>query len=284
MRRPQGHIDYADPVVRDHPLNKGLAAWWLSLPGVPVGGKLTELVAKRHGTLSGGPAAGPGTPSGFPAPSFDGSDDYADAGDLSVVDSAAAGYVWSAWIKVNFDSSTLQKMILGKDDNASGRQFYWAYGNSGGADRLEFGMFSSDASHYISRVAVSLSLNDGRWHFVTFRFAPGIATYHGVDGVETASGALDTNTSWTGTMQATSASLNIGRRSYSGFTQNWQGGIADVRYTPLPVASSTWHTRALYQQSRQGHPDLLRRQPLVAKAPAPAAGNRRRRVLLCGGN
>jgi hypothetical protein len=61
-RQDLGGIDWGDPVVRDHPNNHGLVAWWLPLPGWNSGPRLPNILAlgdngarASHGTLTDGP-------------------------------------------------------------------------------------------------------------------------------------------------------------------------------------------------------------------------------------
>ena len=50
MSRPI--INLADPVNRQHPLNRGLVAWWMALPGLTGGSTLVDLMGRHHGTLT----------------------------------------------------------------------------------------------------------------------------------------------------------------------------------------------------------------------------------------
>lgn len=250
---------YGNLVNWGHPLNRELVAWWRPLTAGLGGGVTLHNVARPGvpGTLTSGPAWAPG-PDVCLSLSFDGSDDYVNCGDPTIVDVGSSGYTWAAWVKPAFIPAISFGMIVGKDDNVSGRQFFWAYGTEAGITGLHFGMFSSNTAYYISRYSTA-SLNDGSWHYVTFRYSPSVGCYHSVDGVEAVeTTATSSAPAWSGTMQATAATLCIGQRTYSGATNRWNGRIADVSMRSGGTAN---YAGELYAQARRGHPDTLRRAP-----------------------
>lgn len=73
-RSRRGRINTRDPVIRDHPLNTGRLAWWLGLPSQAGTGNLYDLMGTYHAAASG---TVQWTPSGdFAAPVLDGSTIY----------------------------------------------------------------------------------------------------------------------------------------------------------------------------------------------------------------
>lgn len=268
-------LDGGCPVDWDWPLNSGLVGWWAGwpLPGWSGGPVLRDAV--RHsgrrgynGTLTNGPTWGPGPRPGLRGLVFDGSDDHVDLGtDAASLRGTGPGVV-SAWVKTTSTSPggvitaynsapPFQGWGLGVGMVTAGRIGYWS--NNTGAWRES-----------------TASVNDGAWHWIAAAFGDTTVALY-------ADGVLINSNSWAAP-SVDNIGVHIGQSNTN--ANRFNGSIADVQVRFLPARPSDGYVAQLYRQSRLGHPDALRW--VRARAPArlggeSAGGNRRRRVIVCGG-
>lgn len=115
----------SDPLNRDHPLARGLASFWLTLPALVGGSKFYDIVGYSNGTLTNGPTwtnsiCGP-------TASFDGVDDYVLVTNPPI---PTTGYTWAFTFYPFTASSSAngQPFILGLGNDTLG--FSWNHGSS----------------------------------------------------------------------------------------------------------------------------------------------------------
>ena len=149
-------LDYAQPMSRDAPLNRGLQAWWLTLPQRRGSMRWPTLTGRTHGTLV---AMGPSSatsgwgatqrPGGFGELRFDGTNDYVTANcTLGTVLTASAGTV-SLWVRPLGTVASVTLVYRGQglfaDDagyfglyrtNLSGTDQLWAFNFAGSVEQV----------------------------------------------------------------------------------------------------------------------------------------------------
>ena len=105
MQRPL--VNLTAPLNRRHPLNRGLLARWIALPGLTGGSTLVDLCGRTHGTLVNGPEWRGATHAGGW-----GSLDYISASSqyVSLPGSRLTGtgntFAWAAWVWLSSSASS----------------------------------------------------------------------------------------------------------------------------------------------------------------------------------
>ena len=172
--------------------------------------------------------------------SFDGVDDYVDAGDPASVDFGAGDFTLEAWVKLatTTEGNSSREMIISKDDGTN-RQFFLAVdGLADNLHKIRISYFVSGSQIYADTNSTAIS--DTNWHHVAgIRNGSNFLVY--VDGV-----SLPVTTTGTlGTMNATSAKLVIGGRVWPAYPDHFPGSIDEVAVynTALTQAQITDHYR-----------------------------------------
>jgi hypothetical protein len=250
------YIDLGNP-VSDHPLNAGLVEWWLPLPNNQGGSRLFGLRNRHHGTITDA-TWGTG-PNGFAALKFDGTGDRVEVAHHAGLVGMAKLSV-SCWVYPTSTPSADDEFV--KKDSC----YLLRYAASGA---LQGAVWTGGLNIWQSAAGV---IPDNTWTWVGLR-------YDGAEGTTWVNGRQDGSSSFTGAVATAANALGIGASPGGG--EDFPGLITDVR-----VQADAVDMAAIYDQSRRGYPDLLRRYPSRAYLFAPAAaapgGNRRRRVILCG--
>jgi hypothetical protein len=146
---------------------------------------------------------------------LDGVDDYVDIGNPSNLSTITSISI-SAWFKTTDTVGGL--VIVGSDDQIQGRRYILRTESSNGI-KLRFFSFSSNGS--FDDIIGTTNINDGQWHHV-------MAINNGTNLKIYIDGVLDnsnTNGNLINTTFAT-PNINIGRRSYSG-NENYFDGLID---------------------------------------------------------
>jgi hypothetical protein len=237
-------IDLGNPVA-DHPLNRGLVAWWLGLPNNSGGSRLFDLTGRYSpGTLTNGPTWAPGPDAAFRALSFDGTDDTA-AFPLTASFPRTAGTVF----------------LRARSTTASGirQMFMWRVDGSNEIGLVDFnGTFGLNlACQYNAggtnkNVGYATSLTTNEWASLAVVWDAGAASvlrlYLNGREVGTAATGL-------GTMSGSNPLFyHIGGANGSDYF------LGQIESTLLwERALSAGEVAALCDQSRRGYPDLLRR-------------------------
>jgi methionine-rich copper-binding protein CopC len=173
----------------------------------------------NHGSPQGGMTVGDsvaGKLGNGNALDFDGSNDYINLGDTDVVDFGTGDFEFSAWAKTN--NTATQQMLFGKD-TIGARQFEFRTSGTGG---VRFSYWTSGSMVYRDQASI---LQDTSWHHVVaLKRGTSFEIYQ--DGSLAGSGTTGGSH---GSVDATSASLRIGSREYSGFQSYFDGQIDEAR-------------------------------------------------------
>ena len=256
------YIDLGNP-VSDHPVNRDLVAWWQPLPNNIGGNRLFDLKGRRHATLTNGGQWTLGV-NGLPAIKGDGTDSaFVVANDSAL--QLTNNFTLAAAVRLN-SLAAVEHSLFTK-----------------GANEYEFDIVSSGTSIRFNKDGVSVLMSatypgNTAWHHVA-------CTKSGNDLVIYIDGRPNLGTDpatfpGTGTRE-----LVIGSDDATGSTKSMNGDMSDMRI--YNVALSARRAHDLYRQWRLGHPDTLRwfsRKTYLhsVSGAAPPAGNRRRRVIMCG--
>lgn len=254
--RGVGPVDAANPVEWGHPLNAGRLAWWLGLAGLGRGDRLPDLALGRAATLVNGAAYAadrrPGSLGGEVYLAGDAGGDTAALDRPAILGAAAVAATSADW------TLALWYKQAGVAEDAPivfGSEHFAPPGVAIVHERSVDGlaMFANGDGGYAESAQVTLA--DGDWHHAVFvaDSAAGDFRCH-KDGV--AVDARSYPTAW--------GSIALSSRFVSGY--RWDGGTtwawAQATVDDLsawPRAFSAADAAALYEQSRRGHPDTLRR-------------------------
>ncbi|MBI2610308.1 LamG domain-containing protein [Candidatus Giovannonibacteria bacterium] len=167
--------------------------------------------------------------------SFDGTDDYVDLGDTSVVDFGSGNYAFSAWIKPTLATTGF---IIGKDDDVNGRQLTFSIASNGDSYmQLFYGPDNPAAQNTVYKATAAVQANVWQ-HILGQRIGNKFEIYvNAIDKNATYDAAISA-ADFPQTMQATAANLNIGRRSYSTSMLPFPGSIDDVRIYNRALSAS----------------------------------------------
>ena len=244
-------IDLGNP-VSDHPLNYGLASWWMGLPNNSGGSTLFDLVqtGRNHGTLTNGPTWVPG-PSGFQGLSFSGTSGYVE---LPPGVNLTGEQSWVLDLRIeSVPSSGNDYQLIARDDVSSNRAIdFFIYNNDNGAYPAVFLFRDGGSSPNSNAENSSYFLSTGVWYQLAFTYLP--STYlrlysNGVLVRETTSSVISS-------IYNTGNRTYLGRRISGGNTGQLNGAMGNVRqYTRALSASEIY---GIYEQSLRGHPDTLR--------------------------
>lgn len=243
-------IDLGKP-VSDHPLNQGLLHWYLGLPPLAGGSLLEDIQGFSPATLTNGPLWDVDA-NNFPCLSFDGTNDYATAGDVDDVEGITAlsisAFVLSTTLAGGTDGL---RYITSKED---GGGLIWILRQLTGGDKLQW-YCQTGAGTFGPQEVTGFTANT--WRHVTATYQSGVGLDLYLDGVATSSTGFST----IGTLSTNTAPLAIGSLpSTSG--RAWSGFISDVRYAARRYSQNeAWE---LAVQAYQGYPDLLRHYPTRA--------------------
>lgn len=249
---PAGRLYTPAPVARRHPLNRGLVAWWLGLPGQAGGPTVADIVSGSRanaGSLAGTPSWVGGCPDGFTGVLLNGSSQCVSTGRTTAQlfgPSAPPGITVAWWMR---PSTTY---------NAGTVRGIW--GGMNGAGAPEFGcQVYSDNNWYVGfaasgdddRVTVAASASNypnGVWsHYVfTTTFGGGSVLYQSGLSIGSSGSAA--------TYQTPSDVWRLGSNSvnYGNYFPGAIGGF-QLFTRALPAAD----VAGVYDQARRGYPDTL---------------------------
>jgi concanavalin A-like lectin/glucanase superfamily protein len=230
------YIDLGNP-VSDHPLNRGLLAWFLPLPGAACGAaRLFSLVGGHNGQFVNGPGVtrGPGELLGV---RFDGDDDHLTASFANLLATRANTSLF-CWVF----TATGTTSVWGE---RSADTPIW---------KLEIGNTNMrfthrDDSGTLSQLSAGPSLTDSQWHHIGITKAgTSLVCYH--DGINLGTQTINGNDT------LTVSTVWIGGDSQDA-AADYQGVATDWRAYNRTLADS--EVALLHDQTSQGHPDTLRR-------------------------
>lgn len=269
MLGPAGNlsIDYGAPANPAAPLNRGLSAWWLTLPNRR-GLTWFDLYNRTNGTLTLGPLwHGGGRVGGYGSLSFDGSDDYVALGSTSPT-AIATPISITAWVYMTANGS--YPCIISRTGAFNEATAKWVFYCEGAGRQLKFAAGGTLVTTFATAITT------GEWTFVGISADTTDATYylHG------------------GGASATSSHSGISEPSYSTETAaigrwgdaaggNWPGYIDDVRlYNRKLTVADFAAIRAASLVSYQVELKRFRSIWYDVPAAAAAAGHHRRAGLL----
>ena len=251
-RRGRRRIDQRYPVNMSHPLNRGLLAWWLCLPGRLTGFTWYDLLGNYNGTIVNANVAGTGLGPTRRRGGF-GEFDSTQASNSAVVVAPAAKGPWCKLGTGDFTLSCWTMIPTGTtfgvapffSSNYDGGGHHWGLQNN----RILLA-FVGSASPVISTF---VQPNDGSWHHLVLTRQAGVVTHY-VDGAQAGTPGSPFN----GTMANTSIDNRICARGGGGSGQSFTGGMDSYRIynRALPAAEIS----LLYLNELQGNPGTLRRR------------------------
>ena len=262
---PTLDLDWLCPVNRLCRLNDGLVSRWIAIPGVMGSSKWIDVAnpsTGNHGTLTSGLTwqSAQGRPGGFGSlTGFTGgatTTTFVDCGSNSSLN-PSGGLTITAWVYPTVHGLD-GDWVCARDDNVAGRSYSFGTGLGGGKLWLQ-----TNGANTLLGTTQSCPLNTWSVITATGSAANGWAVY--VNGVADA-----TTAAWV-TLDATTGSTCIGRRTYASFNHGFVGAIDSVGI--YNRALSAFEVLALYNDSRAGSPATLNwiRRPWLAQAAA--AGN-----------
>src|SRR5574343_718811 len=236
------YLDMGSPVA-DHPLNAGLAAWWLGLPHNSGGSTLFDLCGKYHGTLTNSPSwDGPTLGGSYPKTLA-----LTQTGNSRIATSAVSAtgvFTLSSWVRLTAYNTGTGLYNAHLWFGTSGSNYGGLALGPTAANLQAFGSGAGEPSGATIATWPGLS----QWvHLTWTRNASNWAVY--LNGVS--AGSLTSGT-WGGA----NAQLQIGGRADA--SQSIDGSVWDIKFLDgvSRDAASVWN---LYNQSLRGHPDTLNR-------------------------
>jgi hypothetical protein len=242
-------LNVSNLLERSHSLLTGATYWWLTIPNLAGSNKWYNLIGSVNGTLTNMNSGSSGwrgasRPGGFGELNFDGSNDFVTGGTAPTIGTA---YTWSIWLcgtTVSGTGGTTQPLQVGSSSDSFG--FSWGHTNG----TFTRSLWHKDAGNTYSNIAVSGGSNAlaaSTWYHLVGTWSGTILCLY-VNGVkQTGSGVGATS------VKATAGSLFVGASASS----LWPGKIDDFILWNRDLSAT--EVRALYEQSINGYPDILRR-------------------------
>lgn len=247
----QSQYDFlaTQPVNFGCDLARGLVSWWMIYPNRFFGGSsLRDLVGTNSGTLTNGPTWTDG-PNGFGAISLaSGGTALVNAGSRVT---QSTNRTLSMWVRPNAANTTNRSLFEIADSSATVEHCYLTFGGTG-TNRLAWGFQNTIGGYRTLEWTTGWAAKT--WHYV-------VGTYDGAnltlysDGVQVAQQA-ETSTPNTGSLTTC-----IGNVQFLSSNRPLDGSLTDVRWFTRALPAP--EVAALYDQSRRGYPNLLRRRNVV---------------------
>jgi len=242
-----GPVNLADPVHRQHPLNRNRSAWWLTLPQLAGGVKFYDLMGLNHGALtsmtSGATAGWRSTtrPGGYGALLFDSI--VSSSVNMTPSPSLSPTVAMSVSLWVNLTAAIGSGYTLVAHDDGTNRSFALR------ATATGFRFFVGAGSGSLFSTTVPTV---GQWYHVA-------ATYDGAATRIYVNGQMENTASTSVAIPTGAAIFSIGISQASSFFLPLTGYADDVGFWTHAI--STREVWELYNLSRTGYPGLLNRWP-----------------------
>ncbi len=270
-------IDLGNP-VSDDPLCRGLVAWWMGLPNNSNGKTLFDLTGhNNNGTLTNMAMAGttsgwrPNTRPGNVGPviAYDGTDDSVACGSKAALTANSSSFTYACWFRCGSAGATFFPLM---GFNGSSYTGLMIVGTSVSFTSTAHTLNSAVYIGGYKPASGSIVVDDDTWHHAAMvydRAAQTLTQY--VDG------RADGSASTTGQIGTEADAMSFG--TVAGFGRFLAGSLDDAAVWSRVLSAS--EVFAVYADGLAGHPRMLRRckRRVVAQF-----GNRRRRVLICGGS
>lgn len=243
-------VNWQNPISWQHPLNRGLAGWWLNVPHWQGGTVWRDLAGRNHGTLTNMDAATDwvrsGRPGGWGALDFAGgtSGDHVsvpDAPNLSSLDLMTL----SVWANLRTNDAADQDTLVSKSRSGN-REF--EFGFHTGAE-LQFNIYRGQTNTTGSVVSL------GVWHHFVF-----CLDINGNQAVYL-DGALDFTASQSVASSDSTGPLTIGARDVSASPDQEADCLIDEVRIHKGIYWTAKQVAEYYRLSQQGYPNLLNRLP-----------------------
>ena len=261
-------INWLCPVNWNHPLNRGLAGWWLPIQNQP-GWKsdqlldLTDPVYGNHGTLTQMIPSDdyfPGHPGGLGSVDFDASTDRIVLSDAANLSPGTGEWAISIWFNSTRDYSS-EAGFLYSNYGDGGADFTSVYFNT--TNTILFRL--RDAGSDLIDCETAATMNDGNWHHAVGVRTSATTSELYMDGVSVDTGS---NASLGDIDVSDGAQPYIGRLTLYD-VQEFGGRISDLRIHNRALSAS--EVRQYYQLSQQFYPGILNTIPRRYTVEAPAA-------------
>lgn len=226
------YLDLGNPVA-DHPLTRGLVAWWLPLPNNSGGSRLFDIRGTNHGTLTNGPTWGAVAPDGFGALSYTGTA-YVALPAISFGSELTIS-VWIRWAAWQTSSAVY------KFGSRPQMQLSRIATSKLEAVMLDSAAFQSPQSN---------AVDDGAWHKIDAVWVDSVRLSVYQDGV------LANEDTTVNTMVQAAVTGTLGTSSAGTAANNWNGQIGGFAFYNRALSAA--EILALYDQARRGYPDMLR--------------------------
>lgn len=284
-------INGVSPVDWLHPLNRDRLVWYYQPTGYKGGSRIMDLCQREnpasYGVLSSGTwATWVGTPYGAGINGENGDLNYAAATPSAATRSAMHGAM-AAWYRP--ESADPSPIFIGVGDNSTNLRQTGLGADDSGSNKFRV-FHAANGSTTIQATTTSATYTSGRWYRVLWVMTPAGGRFfvNGSEQALTYSTGSSSTVSWIGNH----TTVSVVRYGTGGGLSIVPAGCIDG----ILADGSIWGARSLavtdpvsfarmdYELSSRGYPGVLNRVrwPIVSVAAAPT-GNRRRRLLLCGG-
>jgi len=189
-------------------VDEDLVGWWKLDGDIGPGMAFDSSGYANHGTLHGDPEYVPGHVDN--ALDCDGTGDYVDCGNSTVLNQITANVTVAAWIQVRTFDTTWQA-ILTKGDNS------WRIHRGSSSNNINFAI----SGHNPLSITGTTNVNDGEWHHVA-------GVYDGAGKVLYVDGQVEASDTATGAIPVSTYNVNIGENSQQ-TGRHWSGLIDDAR-------------------------------------------------------
>ncbi len=253
-------------INRASPQLDGLIHWW---PGMNGTGDIVDVIGGLDGTISGNADRTTDGRMGHIVDYPGGAGDYVEIGDTATVDFGSGDFALGVWAKLNGMTNGNQIYISKDDNNQRQIEFQFDKDDDNG-NIIRFGYYKGGNSAVVlDTTSPSNPIKDTDWHHLFGqRVGDDLEIY--VDGVLAAGPGITVGTA--GSMRASNAPLQLGRREFSGFNNEFNGQLFEHRIYGKSFSSSGVRLfvepRTRFELSRRP----LRRSIFLVEVPAAPTG------------
>jgi hypothetical protein len=262
-----GQIDMVTPVNWFHPLNRGLRAWLLFVPGSGLSSVIPDVAKVQGGgcpgTLTNGalPVSPLGRQGGWGAWDLDGTDDYIEIANPTFLRSTSGPFSICVWLRPDFaPSSTNRSIFQWGVDGADAPRFFIRYNSPEG-------FFADGSSQSLGQTSAAFLWTLGDWfHFTYTNSGAASSGQYYKNG-------LAVSTVGNGGIPQSPETFTIARlgRFRTADPRQFDGRMDDFRF--YDRALQPQEVKALYESSRMYYYSLLNRlEPAWITAEPPAVG------------
>jgi hypothetical protein len=247
---PYGILDIANPVECQHPLNRGLKSWWISLPGRSRGTTLRDIAGANHATLVNGVkhATPKGRIGGYGSLEYIGSGSRLDVTDSTELTALFSGnFTVTLWVNKAANDQYYRLFSKGKDSATVSRVDMLLGGIAANHNNVTFDFYQGGVLRTLYSPLDSFNVPNV-WRRISFRYDQ-VNMSIAIDGVATSqaqTGVVDTTTGTT---------LRIGTY-LDGSTHPVVGFIDSIKIYNRAIPDDELR-KSIYEE-KQGSPNTLR--------------------------